>query len=320
MKSVEIDEDKLFKLMSAQIVLDVLDKSFKIISKSKIQSDKMKSFKNNKRIENKNTKDSIDYVKNRKYFNEQRWNCISRPQYKYSCGISSVVSCWNYLYSTLGYGTLSPLTQEEALEILGFEEPSIDNIRFGPFTGNATLMRWFQELNNHFGLFGKASFFYKPVGADKTIGITGKSAKNNLQTLLKSKESAFIYHCSNHYCCPIGFEREPVSHNEIYTENKDANQSGEFLDWFMIADTSRKHQQFHCIKWENIDKDLNMKSPDFINVRHLEKGIQQNGYKKKAEKNMHCIIQSKKLDTDPFVFNILPEVSKDEDYLSHEDD
>ena len=73
MKSVEIDEDKLFKLMSAQIVLDVLDKSFKIISKSKVQSDKMKSFKNNKRIENKNTKDSIDYVKNRKYFNEQRW-------------------------------------------------------------------------------------------------------------------------------------------------------------------------------------------------------------------------------------------------------
>lgn len=30
--------------------------------------------------------------------------CISRPQYKTSCGISSLVSCWNFLYSTLGAG------------------------------------------------------------------------------------------------------------------------------------------------------------------------------------------------------------------------
>ena len=29
---------------------------------------------------------------------------MSRPQYKTSCGISSVVSCWNYLYTTLGCG------------------------------------------------------------------------------------------------------------------------------------------------------------------------------------------------------------------------
>ena len=29
---------------------------------------------------------------------------MSRPQYKTSCGISSVVSCWNYLFSTLGNG------------------------------------------------------------------------------------------------------------------------------------------------------------------------------------------------------------------------
>lgn len=30
--------------------------------------------------------------------------CISRPQYKTSCGMSSLVSCWNFLYSTLGAG------------------------------------------------------------------------------------------------------------------------------------------------------------------------------------------------------------------------
>ena len=34
-----------------------------------------------------------------------------------------------------------PLTQEEALTILGFKPP-FGEIKFGPFTGNATLMRW----------------------------------------------------------------------------------------------------------------------------------------------------------------------------------
>ena len=34
--------------------------------------------------------------------------CISRPQYKTSCGISSLISCWNFLYSTLGAGRYAP--------------------------------------------------------------------------------------------------------------------------------------------------------------------------------------------------------------------
>ena len=37
-------------------------------------------------------------------FNSHFRYCMSRPQYKKSCGISSLVSCWNYLFSTLGYG------------------------------------------------------------------------------------------------------------------------------------------------------------------------------------------------------------------------
>lgn len=35
---------------------------------------------------------------------------------------------------------LKPLSQEEALRILGYEAP-FDQIRFGPFTGNKTLMK-----------------------------------------------------------------------------------------------------------------------------------------------------------------------------------
>jgi len=54
-------------------------------------------------------------------------------------------------------------TQEEALNILGFKPP-FDEIRFGPFTGNATLIRWFRQLNTHFGVKGKAYYLYKPKG------------------------------------------------------------------------------------------------------------------------------------------------------------
>jgi hypothetical protein len=46
----------------------------------------------------------LEIFENRKYINLKRWYCVSRPQYKYSCGISSLVSCWNYLYSVLGHG------------------------------------------------------------------------------------------------------------------------------------------------------------------------------------------------------------------------
>ena len=41
----------------------------------------------------------------RKVMDQRRWFCMARPQYPKSCGISSLVSCWNFLYSSLGAGT-----------------------------------------------------------------------------------------------------------------------------------------------------------------------------------------------------------------------
>jgi hypothetical protein len=45
-----------------------------------------------------------DGISNRKYLDTIAWNCISRPQYKYSCGVSSLTAVWNYLFTTLGHG------------------------------------------------------------------------------------------------------------------------------------------------------------------------------------------------------------------------
>ena len=69
-------------------------------------------------------------MRERKFMDQRRWFCMARPQYPKSCGISSLVSCWNYLFSTLGAGSHRPISTEEALEVLGFKPP-YNNVSFG---------------------------------------------------------------------------------------------------------------------------------------------------------------------------------------------
>eukprot|EP00698_Gefionella_okellyi_P007109 TRINITY_DN1730_c0_g1_i2.p1 TRINITY_DN1730_c0_g1~~TRINITY_DN1730_c0_g1_i2.p1 ORF type:complete len:273 (+),score=26.90 TRINITY_DN1730_c0_g1_i2:72-890(+) len=148
---------------------------------------------------------SVEFLSKRKHLDMARWRCISRPQYRYSCGLSSLVGCWNFLYSTLGHGDCRPITQEEALQILGFSPP-FSEIRFGPFTGNQTLMRWFAKLNAHAGVLGKAYYFWKAHGVGRTVGVTSDRARSDLIEQLRLPEIAFIYHCWNHYFVVIGSE------------------------------------------------------------------------------------------------------------------
>ena len=43
------------------------------------------------------------------------WLTISRPQYQRTCGISSLVSIWNYQFSKLGLGDKDPISIEQAM-------------------------------------------------------------------------------------------------------------------------------------------------------------------------------------------------------------
>lgn len=126
---VELDKDEYLKLLSAKLVLDVLKNSISILNSNDVnlddENDHMKQRLKSWSIDIKRDKrkysasgnvpssvgknqqillTNTGYVRARKCLNLKRWHCISRPQYKYSCGISSLVSCWNYLYSILGYG------------------------------------------------------------------------------------------------------------------------------------------------------------------------------------------------------------------------
>jgi hypothetical protein len=113
------------------------------------------------------------------------------------------------LFSTLGAGDHRPISTEEALEVLGFKPP-YHEVKFGSFTGNDTLIQWFGLLNKFYKVKGTARICFKLHGASITSGLDSDSALKNLKEGLQSDNKAFIYHCYNHYMCPIGFESTPT--------------------------------------------------------------------------------------------------------------
>ena len=48
-------------------------------------------------------------------FLKDHWLTVSRPQYKRTCGTSSLVSLWNHQFSRLGLGNKDPICVEQAM-------------------------------------------------------------------------------------------------------------------------------------------------------------------------------------------------------------
>ncbi|XP_047443324.1 basic immunoglobulin-like variable motif-containing protein isoform X2 [Mugil cephalus] len=264
----------------------VLTRKIRTSNGKKCSSKKMKSLdRPSRNLQDVSPHASLEDIKQRKVLDLRRWYCISRPQYKTSCGISSLVSCWNFLYSTLGAGSLPPISQEEALHILGFQPP-FEEIKFGPFTGNATLMRWFRQINDNFRVRGCSYILYKPHGKHKTAGETAEGALLKLTQGLKDESMAYIYHCQNHYFCPVGFEATPLKAAKAYRGPLPTN---EMEHWILIGEPSRKHPAIHCKKWLDIVTDLNTQNPEYLDIRHTERGIQRRKTKKVGG-NLHCIM------------------------------
>jgi hypothetical protein len=198
------------------------------------------------------------------------------------------------------------------LSILGFEKPYAD-IRFGPFTGNATIMGWFNELTSYFNVKGHACYFWKVHQPGRTIGMTKQKAKKLLKEGLLNKNCGFIYHCHNHYMIPIGFEDSPLNAEFAYSEILQAeseeeekihldeaimdNDEAEDADvinnkgvrtWIMVGDSSKTNRSIHCIKFDDIAKDLSLENPKYYNIRHLEYGVMTR--KTKSGGNINCIM------------------------------
>ena len=165
--------------------------------------------------------------------------------------MTSLVSCWNYLHSSLGVGKLQPISVEEAFETVEIMPP-YNEVPFGSFTGNKTLIRYYEQLNIRYGVRGEAGFLYKKYGKNTTKNVNRKQALNKLRQGLQSTNCAYVYHCYNHYMNPVGYEVEPGN------------------DWVIIGDISHNHSVFHTRRWDDIAADIECEYHSFVNIREEE--------------------------------------------------
>jgi len=100
--------------------------------------------------------------------------------------------------------------------VLGFKPP-YHGVAFGSFTGNDTLILWFSLLNKFYGVKGEARISFKLRGKDSTPCVTPAQALNDIKQGLRDETKAYIYHCYNHYMCPIGYETTPNWPYEAYS-------------------------------------------------------------------------------------------------------
>jgi len=309
--NIPIQKNNLQSEKSCDLILDFSDVFKKNIPKPKSHQKAVSNKENIIKITNSdlpvqeivyeiptNLKITPAELKSRKFMDSRRWLCMSRPQYSKSCGISSLISCWNYLFSTLGTGNLPPISQEEAMVFLGFQPP-FNEINFTPFTGTGTLLKWFETLNRHYNVKGECGYFWKMHGECKTPEIDSNDAIKKLEFELSNENSAFIYHCYKHYCCPIGFEITPTKPYNAYKPKEEIPET-ELDHWLIIGEPSKVYPMFHVKKWSEISMDISNQYPDYYNMRKPEKGIMKMESKlyttgKQLGKNPHCILIFRKI-------------------------
>lgn len=130
-------------------------------------------------------------------------------------------------------------------------------------------------------------------GNSITHDVDEYKALDNLMQGLESNDRAYIYHCYNHYMCPIGFERTPAQPIDAYALMADIS---EFDTWIIIGEISKCYPCFHVKKWKDIVTDINCAFPQFFNIRKSEMGIQEKTTKAFTEGkhkggNLHCLIE-----------------------------
>jgi len=226
-------------------------------------------------------KAKIPNLDSKKFLDVKRWYCIPRPQYSKACGITSLVGCWNYLFSVLGNGKLPYITPKSALKILGFEQ-EITKINFGTFTGNPMIIKWFEQLCEFFDVKGKAKIYWKKDGPNENPEKVMRTYLNDVQ----NSKKAFIYHCHNHYFTPIGYDIVPLDPEKAYIEIND-KELEESEMWVIIGETSKKQPGMHVFKWKDIVNDIQCIDTHYYNIREKYKGMQ---LKRDKTKNNHCFI------------------------------
>lgn len=169
----------------------------------------------------------------------------------------------------------------------------VNEIDFGKFTGNATLLRWYRVLCRLYGVVGRSSYFYKTSGKLKTQK-TEKEAKEQYIEQLLGGKTCFIYHAYDHYFCPYGYEIVPKGDYNPYDQSPPENIDEGDL-WILVGEPSKCFPVFHTFNWQEIQKDLTMYYPNWFNIRNKKSGCRQVKEGTKKGGTINCILAFEKL-------------------------
>jgi hypothetical protein len=138
-------------------------------------------------------------------------------------------------------------------------------------------------------------------GEGKIPEVDEEVALKMIKEGLLGEDKAYVYHCRDHYCCPMGFEATPKNPFDAYDFQIGVNgKEGEDLEhWLLIGEIEQCFPPFHVRKWADVVKDLNMQNPQFMDIRRPEKGVMEHkglefteGWRKGG--NIHCFMEFSK--------------------------
>ena len=108
-------------------------------------------------------------------------------------------------------------------------------------------------------------------------GLDSETAMNELMTGLKNEKKGYIYHCYNHYMCPIGFENTPQLPFDAYKKKEEIEL---FRNWIIIGEISKMYPVFHTINWDDIYqpsttiRNTGADTRDFDSVHNVTESLQ----------------------------------------------
>ena len=83
-----------------------------------------------------------------------------------------------------------------------------------------------------------------------TSEYTPKTAWKALKQGLTNGNRAYIYHCYNHYMCPVGYEEAPIEKHNVF--RRDIEHGKDTESWLIMADQARTQPTFTCLKWSDV--------------------------------------------------------------------
>ena len=133
--------------------------------------------------------------------------------------ITSVISVWNFLFSTKGVGKDKALTLKDGLNMIG-EELIMKSKVVGEYERFPLIQELVEKLSKTTGKKAVASIVIKTSNPNK-INDNAKEIEKEILNGLTSKHKAYIYLAYEDIFNPVGYEITPLNPLEAYKKLED---------------------------------------------------------------------------------------------------